>query len=292
MQNIISIFEDNETILMNKILTSARHFGFSAYTSPRVEDWRLSISGITESLKMAFESQSPLMFDNRLVADNALTTFGVKEAQLHRQRGVSLDMFLALMKYYRDAYLEVIAESQIHETHDCKNSSWVMHAFDQIEMAFIKEWTSHSEADKIIEMQVVNLKLTNEKNRYLTVFESLPVPILLLDENFLLENVNLKAVTFLKDMLTSAVEPNDKPDGPKENVFLQLKKMDYPSFFKYDFLAFTKDTNLTNDHFSTQIKLSGRICDYSVEVMKIKDISGRFNGVAVLFTLIREVMMT
>ncbi len=292
MVNIVAVFEEKETILMDKILDSAKRFGFSAYTSARVEDWRMSIRGLTASLKKAQEMESPLMFDNRLVGDNALTTFGVEEAKLHRTRGVTLEMFLSLMKYYRDAYLEVIAESASVETPDCTNASWVMHAFDQIEMAFIREWTSHSSDEKLKEMQVMTMKLTNEKNRYLALFESLPVPILLLDENNMLENMNLKAVAFLKDMLSSLAYGIESPQPQPTNLFLQLKKIDYASFFRYDFHAFTQNSSLSNDHFNTSVELGDRKCDYAVEIMKMKDVSGRFNGIALLFTLIREIVIT
>ena len=44
-------------------------------------------------------------------ANDPATQFGVIEAQRHRGRGVNLSMFLGLMKYYRQSYVDLLTES-------------------------------------------------------------------------------------------------------------------------------------------------------------------------------------
>jgi len=102
------ILVSNEEWLMERILDYAKRQGYAAYTSTLKEAWRLSISGLSASiikaLKISFEP--PEITPEENISDDELCLFGIIEAQRHRERGVSLSMFLGLMKYYRQALYE------------------------------------------------------------------------------------------------------------------------------------------------------------------------------------------
>ena len=101
---LIELLENNEDWLMDRTLTYAKERNYSKYTSTLKEAWRLSVNGLTSSLVDFVKQERPdfeLGPDEDYELDPA-AQFGIVEARLHRQRGISLSMFLGLMKYYRE----------------------------------------------------------------------------------------------------------------------------------------------------------------------------------------------
>jgi len=50
MRELARLLRQNEDWLMNRTLTHALAHGYTAYTSIAVEDWRLSIAGLSDAL--------------------------------------------------------------------------------------------------------------------------------------------------------------------------------------------------------------------------------------------------
>ncbi|MDD5758162.1 MAG: hypothetical protein PHI06_03665 [Desulfobulbaceae bacterium] len=98
---------------------------------------------------------------------------------------------MGLMKYYRQPYLDLIQTSSLKtaafsERHlDDDGKSWcrfVERVFDRIEIAFCVEWSRSETINSAIdELQTANRQISNEKNKFLTIFESLPGAVFLLD---------------------------------------------------------------------------------------------------------------
>ncbi|MBN2106209.1 MAG: hypothetical protein JW832_02205, partial [Deltaproteobacteria bacterium] len=131
-------------------------------------------------------------------AADPLTFFGVTEARLHRQRGVTLAMFLGLMKYYRQGYSDLIAEKYPEGTIREQYRYFVDRCFDTIELAFCAEWEQVPGQTLLEEVQARARYMTNEKNAYLTVFESLADPVIMLDRNDQVINYNHAAARLIE----------------------------------------------------------------------------------------------
>lgn len=91
---------------MDHILEYAISQGYAKYTSTLREAWRLSLTGLTKSLAIALDD---LNYELELGPDqdfksDAIAAFAIEEARRHRARGVRLEMFLGLLKYYRQSY--------------------------------------------------------------------------------------------------------------------------------------------------------------------------------------------
>ena len=110
MESLKQLLESNEDWLMERILAYAIKYGYAAYTSTLKEPWRLSISGITASILDGIDRYNdvPEIGPEEDFSRDPVAIFGMVEAQRHRERGVSLSMFLGLMKYYRQAYIDLI----------------------------------------------------------------------------------------------------------------------------------------------------------------------------------------
>lgn len=178
-----------EEWLMKQILFYAKRHDYSRYTSTLMEAWRLSISGISYTLISSCSHDLELSPDEDYTKDTA-AAFGMLEAKRHRERGVSLSMFLGLLKYYRQSYMDLIEQEiepgPYRDTCRIKTERF----FDRMELGFCTEWCSQTENAKLKELQSKNREILNEKNRYLTIFETIHAPVVLINEENRVENYN------------------------------------------------------------------------------------------------------
>lgn len=292
MSKLPKLLREHELWLMERILQYAKRYGYAKYTSTLLEPWRISISELTDSLCQALETHTEYHLDADGILDSPLTAFGVKEAQTYRDRGITLGSFLALMKYYRDSYMDLI-EAFIEELPTDENAKYfVLHAFDVMEAAFIDEWGKLSGDEILRGMQLENRVLTNDKNFYVTVFESIPVPLLILNDKLELLNMNFRAIqlisdTILNDNKSSAGVPRINKEGDRMS---RLKHVDFSEFFRYNFQAFIDNRTLYHENAISKVETESGISRYSLDMMKILDVTGRFNGIVVTITLLNEVV--
>jgi PAS domain-containing protein len=180
-----------EEWLMRRILGYAQEYGYSRFTSTLEEAWRLSIRGLSGSLLEAArigECDLEIRCEEDVAADPAVS-FGIAEARLHRSRGIPLPMFYSLMKYYAQAYAD-LCETLEDPDQAGACAHLVRRFFDRVEIGFASEWAGLSEQAAVLELQGRNRDLTDEKVRYITIFESLNVPVVLLREDGMVENIN------------------------------------------------------------------------------------------------------
>ncbi len=194
-ERLCSLLEADEDWLMQRILFYAKKFDYTKYTSTLQEAWRLSISGLTASLCGAIRifDEIPEFGPDEDFSSDPVSAFGVIEAQRHRRRGITLGMFLGLMKYYRQSYLDLLTEKGTGPA----EQQFIHRCFDRIEVAFCQEWANTGAAEAMAELQAANRTMTNEKNVYLTAFESLSDPVVILDPAGRIVNLNLAAARLI-----------------------------------------------------------------------------------------------
>jgi signal transduction histidine kinase/DNA-binding NarL/FixJ family response regulator/PAS domain-containing protein len=198
-QNLIKLIEENEEWLIERILGYAKEQGYTKYTSTLEEAWRLSICGLSASLVEGIDrfENIPEFGPGDDFENDPLAAFGILEAQRHRKRGVTLDMFLGLMKYYAQSYIDLVCAQTPGKKDAENNGLFIVRCFDRIEIAFCLEWARTSRKERIKELQETNRLLTNEKNNYLTVFESLSDPVIFLNTKNEIVNLNHAAALLI-----------------------------------------------------------------------------------------------
>ncbi|HOI76954.1 MAG TPA: hypothetical protein PLI06_05000, partial [Methanofastidiosum sp.] len=177
---------------MQRILDYAKANDYTKYTSTLVEAWRLSISGLSESFIEGLKKYNgiPDLSPDEDYSKDTIAAFGILEAQRHRSRGVTLSMFLGLMKYYRQSYLDLISQTDFDNNDKNKYLKYINRFFDRLEIGFSSEWSESGEKDLIEDLQSKNRYMTNEKNKYLTIFDSLNAPMFFVNEKNIIENLN------------------------------------------------------------------------------------------------------
>ncbi len=267
------LLQSSEEWLMSRILSYSREYQFTSYTSTLQEAWRLSIQGLSTSLIEAaqvFNLEIPELHPDYDYTDDPVSSFGVIEAQKHRERGVSLPMFMGLMKYYRQTYEDLFNDSELDTEIIQRYRQFTKRCFDRIEIAYVTEWTSNTEKKLLNELQVANRNLTNEKNKYLTIFESFYSPIIVINDNKEIINFNFAASKLFTDIrIAGTLYYNREKSG--EALAIINERLD-------DFIKST----LSDLAFETYLETNEGLRFFIVKLKKMLDVSEKFKGVILM----------
>jgi PAS domain S-box-containing protein/putative nucleotidyltransferase with HDIG domain len=199
-RQFIDLVAGSEDWLMHRVLHYAKQQDYARYTSTLAEPWRLSIAGLSGPLLKAWElsDQPPELGPDDDYLRDPIAAFGRLEAQRHRARGVSLSMFLGLMKYYRQSYHDLVCQAGFGQSLQKRCRLFIDRFFDRVEIGFCTEWAGLGGYAADAELQAANRAMTNEKNKYLTIFESLPTPVLFLGRDNRISDMNHAAAELFR----------------------------------------------------------------------------------------------
>jgi len=264
---------ENEEVLVNKILKYAIERNYAKYTSTLKEAWRVSIEGFSAALAkvIAHSSSIPEMGPDDDFTKKESAQFGIVEAQKHRSRGVTLAMFLSFMKYYQQAYIDLVVESKFSDNEKNYFMQYIKRFYDNVELGFIVEWAGQSEKQLLTDLQDTNRLMQNEKNKYLTVFESIYDPVILVNKNNVIENINSKATETFLNKSSSGSKYYGTMDtdrdlgwlGEEINQFIDLK--------------------LNEVLKEKTIEIRGVQKTFLVKFKKMLDVSQKYSGTVVIF---------
>lgn len=269
MQSLIDIIEIKEDWLLERVVEYAIQFGYTEYTSTLKEAWRASICGLTTPLCNAIKiySEPPEIQAGSNFFKDPVSAYGIEQARLHRARGVTLDLFLGLTKYYRQAYCDLV-DKYGDEIEDPKKARlYVDRFFDLVELGFCSEWHNTDELTELAEVQLENRQITNEKNKYLTIFESINDPVVLLSSDNEIQNMNLAA----QNLLVGINEPGHIYYS--QNQILPLEQQ----------IKDVLDKAKSASNFETSLETKEGTRHFDVRVQNMLDISEKFIGTVLIF---------
>ncbi len=285
-QHLAELISSCEEWLMERILTYAKSLGYARYTSTLKEAWRLSISGLSSSLMDLLAKDAAdleLGPDDDFVNDPA-ASFGVFEAKRHRERGINLGMFLGLMKYYREAYKDLVRSADADGGFKEYGLRVVERFFDRVEIGFCVEWAASTQGDITNELQSTNRRMTNEKNKYLTTFESLPDAVLILDTDNRIDAMNHPAARLFEpssipgDQYYTITTP--AADRPSDKYLGKPVEMLLP-WIVDELTAFTR-FNAKEQSTEKKIDTSQGGKNFNIRFSRMLDVSGKFQGVIII----------
>lgn len=285
-----NFLRDHEETLMERILHYARQSGYTAYTSTLKEAWRLSVSGLSSSLILMikeYDGDLELTVDED-VLNSPVAAFGTKEALKHRERGISLTMFLGLFKYYRLAYLELLEQYKSEINAFQESVVFINRTFDIIEIAFCAQWAGTGQDSLLEEMQAENRNLTNEKNKFLTIFESIPNPVFLIDIDQRIESLNYAAVNILQQKSVPGGQYYRIDDIGTEDTNKD-RSTNYTGQKIVDLIPWVSDDIrlLLNEGLKSKIverdvELNRKILRFRLKISRMLDVSYKFTGIVLI----------
>jgi len=275
LQTLRDLIAERESWLVGRVLAYARERGYTKYTSTLEEAWRASVAGLSAPLMEFLDRNgSPLeLSPDEDFDSDPLSAFGVLEARRHRERGVTLPMFLGLMKYYRQSYVDLVLEAGFPGEQEEVYRRLVTRFFDRVEVAFCSEWERTSGEARVGELSAVNRAMTNEKNKYLTLFESLPSPAVLLDREGRIDNANHAAAGLLGGSETPGTLYYAE-EGKGEGGALPFLSDEVSAFLAAGAPSRSVETTLGTPR---------GVRHYRVEMQRMLDVSGKFDGAVAIF---------
>ncbi|WP_291325091.1 ATP-binding protein [Desulfovibrio sp. UCD-KL4C] len=283
MHTLAKYISDNELWLMERILSYAKAQNFTDYSSTLIEAWRISIHGLSKAIMTAsdiYGEDLPQFHPDENYADDPAALFGVLEARLHRERGISLQMFLGLYKYYRYTYVDLVRSMTAEPELKLHYEKFVERVLDRIEIAFCSEWSGLDSDNTIKELQKSNREMTNEKNKYLTIFESLNVPLFLIDESGNIDNMTPKSFSMIgMNKFPGSIyyeqkgQETEKLKGTPLSQTLPWLTDEIKEFLSAETPSITVDKEIRDEVESYH---------YNVTLSKILDVSGKSQGRVVL----------
>ncbi|MFP4474930.1 MAG: response regulator [Desulfatibacillaceae bacterium] len=282
METLRKIILENEDWLMARLRDYAVRREYSRYTSTLLEPWRLSISGLNQSLSKAVD-QNVQDLETHPDEDYTLdpvAAFGIEEARLHRERGVDIGMFLGLLKYYRLAYLDLMDETDLSGADRARNKRYVNLFFDRVEIGLCSEWVRGDDTKRIVELQAKNRAVVNEKNKFLTVFESMADPVVLLDAQDTVANLNDQAARLLDDQdVRYYRNASDEPPGGRGVVGRPV--VEVLPWIGRELHEFEQSEKPVRE-FETPVTTNQGKRHFAVKLSRMMDISDKFAGALII----------
>jgi len=276
---IRKIFEENEERIISVLIDMAKQGEYTRYTSTRMEDWLLSVRGIARGIIHLIEAKDgpDILHVDEKYENDATVAYGVKEAKLHRSRGVTLSMFLGLTKYYRQAFLKVLGNvTELDGAERVKVQNKINLYFDRFEIGFCAEWAELSRDRRVSELQEINRLLTNEKNKFHTVFQSMAEPVMVFDSERRIKEINSAAIKCFD------LDYNAVINKPCYEIFRCIHELPECPMGK----AMREAGKYENLEISIEVK--NRLRTFLVSGSFLEDISGRFAGGVEVFIDVTE----
>ncbi len=269
-----------EEWLMRRVLDYAKQRDYTRYTSTLEEAWRISIAGLSGALRelLGRNAAVPELGPDEDYALDTVAAFAIREAHLHRARGVTIEMFLGLMKYYRQSYLDLVKTAGYPNDMERYSLLYIERFFDRLELGFLREWFSISDFDAVAQLQEANRAITNEKNKYLTIFESIHNPVLFINGDGRIENANRAAV----DSLFGIESPGYADYGGRRTL------QDAPSWLAGELNELIESHALEQSFEKTLDSRKGRRI-FQILLKKMLDVSQKFEGTIALLNDITDV---
>lgn len=207
---------------------------------------------------------------------SAMAALCLATAARHRRRGVTLGMFLEALKGYRRAYHDLLGRKELHLRGGERYRQAVDRAFDQAELAVCAEWDESGGPDRLAELQQANRALTNEKNKYLAIFDSLNAPVILLDCAGRVDAINQAAAGLY-----------GLPASPGAGYYGRLLRGQTVPWLG-DALAALEHAGRTEDRCEIELETVAGRRYFEVTVKRLVDVGGRFAGTVALLNDITE----
>ena len=194
MRRLPALIRSEGPDLLRELVGAASAAGLHKGMPQLEAAWRRAFQCFLVPLQRACEDPSVLHrpADGTWATDHPLTAAAVDAARRHRADGVTTTTFLTLLKLFRDR-VQALADRHFGGTPDhVPTRDLVQAVTDAIELAVIAD--AEDTADDLATLRAANRRAVAERLKYLTIFESLPTPALMLDAHGRIEHANAMAM--------------------------------------------------------------------------------------------------
>jgi two-component system NtrC family sensor kinase len=143
----------NEDRLLGQVLSLAEANGYFRFVPGTPEAWRATLRGLSGSMLQALRSDPspPSLTAGDVGRDDGICAFGVVEARKRRHEGMPLGIFLGLVIFFRQAYLDLVRTAGLPREEEEGYLRYIERFFDRNEVAVCVSWTAESVSGQFAE---------------------------------------------------------------------------------------------------------------------------------------------
>ena len=151
MTALTDLIARNEDRLLAQVLSLAEANGYFRFVPGTPEEWRSALRGLSGSLLQAIRSDPspPSLTADDIGREDGLSAFGVVEARKRRREGMPLGIFLGLVKFFRQAYLDLVRTAGLPREEEAGHLRYIERFFDRNEVAVCVSWTAESVSGRV-----------------------------------------------------------------------------------------------------------------------------------------------
>ena len=155
MTPLTDLIVRNEDRLLRQVLSLAEANEYFRFVPKTSEAWRSTVRGLSGSMLQALRSDPspPSLTADDVGRDDGLSAFGVVEARKRRIEGMPLGIFLGLLTFFREAYLDLVRSSDLPGEEEQRFLRYIERFFDRNEVASCVSWTAESVSGRVAELQ-------------------------------------------------------------------------------------------------------------------------------------------
>ncbi|WP_243544895.1 PAS domain S-box protein [Pseudodesulfovibrio tunisiensis] len=186
----------NEDKLMLRSLELAKEHGYTQYTPLVLEAWRMPVVRLANALSQTMDANPELLsgpIADAGLKNNPASRFIRKLARDHGERGISMPQFLGLLKCFRLAFLETAVDLMAAPDEVAAGLDGLTRFFDLLELSLAEECECDDPEGALGRISERNRQLSVDRNRLLTVLESLSCPIFVISPTRNVESMNSAA---------------------------------------------------------------------------------------------------
>ena len=167
MTPLTDLVARNEDRLLGQILALAEANGYFRFVPGTPGEWRATLRGLSGSLLQAFRSDPspPSLAADDMGRDDGLSAFGVVEGRKRRREGMPFGVFLGLVKFFRQAYLDLVRSAGLPREEEEGALRYIERFFDRNEVAVCVSWTAESVSGRLAELRQEHDELSPENLR-------------------------------------------------------------------------------------------------------------------------------
>jgi signal transduction histidine kinase/CheY-like chemotaxis protein len=204
LQDFVSLLENRREWLTGRFSGyAADNFSGQILTSGENSD--LTVNEINKTLIQTIKTCGFTIPDqpgHDIFMDDPAAGFGMQKAKELKAAGLTLNAFMTLVRYYRQTYIDLYNQGSPGDPLHDKYIFYTHSFFDRIELGYISEWIAGNPGLPSNYILEADRDMFSDKNKYLTVFECLYTPLILLDESDCVQNFNLKAAQLFENLKT------------------------------------------------------------------------------------------
>jgi signal transduction histidine kinase len=228
-EKYICLLESNKEFLMQSILRFVNQQEYTNNLPITHASYKELISSITELLEgivkgvglNPVELSSPENFTM-----HSASFFVLLEEFRCRYEGSDAGIFLALVKYYRQCFTDIIERSDTDQLLKKTYNLFTNRCFDWLELGLINRWFTLPL--ELRDKKLSSPEISNEISIYHAVFENLIMPVIIIDDENRIANFNRTATLFFH-LETGAVLNHEicKELGSKISILANSKDREY-----------------------------------------------------------------